>query len=445
MHNPMLWFIGLATPVAAHYMVPAQGSTYTVVSINGAFPILTSGVIGLELGIIASLLLTPLAYIYSRANRAKITPWQVEDVAPGNRIAISFGHWLADTVLLIFLLLILAVAGILLSFFRLELADIRPIDTIYTLLIIAVPAFAMIAAVKSWFTARPWLRGGLGDFCFFILWMTGVVMGAAFFESDGSAFIDVFGYAASINNAVNVPVEAFSVGSSPVSGDQNAMIPINAIQGVSDLEFLLSRGFWLVMAAALAILSGICFAPRQAKKPSNIKLAAVFNQLDTLIQYLLKGISPQKSYRFTFLYAQISQILTPKWPLLPLLCISVLGLYLPFKETIMPMLWLVLIFLLSAQSGRWQARTAKAYLLTMPVKSNQQLLMSVLSAVIFVTFLCIPSLISIINSAQYFLLVDVFLLCVGVPIIIYGLGRLTGSGTAARLLMLVAWYMYLNT
>jgi hypothetical protein len=269
-------------------------------------------------------------------------------------------------------------------------------------------------------------------------------MGAAFFASEGSAFIDLFGYAASINNAVDVPVTAFSVGSMPVSGDQADMIAINAIKGVSDSEYLLSRGFWLLMAAGLAVLSGLSFAPRQAKKPARFKYSAYLEVLNRISGKLLLMILPSKSVKFAFLNAQIRQILTPKWALIVLFGIALSGLFLPFKETVMPMMWLVLIFLLSSQSGRWQSRTAKSFLSTVPVESNQQFMMALSAAVVLTFVMCLPSIVFILGSAQYSLLVDVLLLCLVIPSVIYALGKLTGSGTAARLLMLVAWYMYLN-
>lgn len=445
MCNPVLWLIGIAAPVAAHFMVPAQGSTYTVVGINGAFPILTSGVIGLELGIIASLLLSPLAYIYLRVSSTRITPWQVEDATPAYRIVMSFGHWLADTTLLIFLLFILAVAGVLLSFFRLDFSQINPLHTFYTLFIIAIPAFAMIAAVKAWFNARPWLRGGLGDSCFFLLWMAGILMGAVFFETEANSFIDVFGYAASINNAVDVPIETFSVGSAPVSGLANNMIAIDAIKGVSDGEYLLSRFFWIMAASGLAIFSGVCFAPRQAKNSKSPRFAVIVNKINKWNQNLLFVLFPKNTPRLSCFVSEINQILTPNWIFMVLIAISAAGLFLPFKQAVMPALWLVLIFLLSTQSSRWQSRSLKAYLSTLEVSNNRQMIIATTSAIIFIFVLCIPSIITLLSQQQFYLLWDVFLLCVIVPIIIYSLGRIIGSAAAARLLMLVAWYMYLNS
>lgn len=440
LRSPALWFVALAAPIAARFMVPAENSGYTVVAINNAYPALTAGVIGLELGIITGLLLSPLAYIFLRSGPTRHQPWQVEDVTPKSRAAQYFGYWLADTAVLWLVLLGLGMAGILLSFFRLAASDVNPLETLSALFLIAGPVMAFIAAIRLVFSARPKLAGGLGDVLFFILWMFGISMGALFFQSQSiSMFFDVFGYAASLSGAVNVPVETFVVGSAPsVSG----VIELDAMQGVLAPEFITSRLFWFFIAAATACFAGAIYKgriPKVTVKNRGKRLLLVSNMCGAVLDQII----PKKGNVLALLWTHMTQIISPNGWLLGFVGAGAIGAFLPFRGGAGVIIWLLLIFPLTAHSGRWRSQNISQFLQTMPRSALEQFAWCNLAAIILSVFVCVPAFIRMLALGTGEI-ADIVFVSFAVPVIIMTLGYAARSGFAARLLMLCLWYGYLN-
>lgn len=439
--NPFLWLVALAAPVAAKYMVPAQGDGYTVLSVNNAYPILTPSVIGMELGIISALLLSPLVYIYLRVGRIKQTPWQVEDVSPSPRSFQMFGHWMADTAILWLLLLGLALSGVILSAFRLPMAELRPLQTIGSLLIIACPAFAFIAALRIFFSARPWLRGALGDFLFFVIWVAAIAFGALTVEKGGSSMSDLFGYASPVTHSLDEPAHSFVVGSA--TGATESTIAIDAMRGIFNAEYLTSRLFWVFAAAILALFSGLVFKGRKPKNQNKRRLA-LFQSLSSSIETLLAGMVPKGIRALAPLWTHIIQTLRPGSLALLAIAAAVAGSVLPFRSVIAPVLWLLTLFMFTRHSATWENRDLNQFMRTLPTDRRAQQIWQIAAFILIMVLLCLPSLIRMNVSGDFAHIPDVVWLCLGLPIIISVMGRLTQSGTTARLLLLIVWYIYLN-
>ena len=122
LRSPAIWWLAIAAPIGARFLVPDENASYSALAVNEATLALDSGVIGLQLGVIMAIILSPLAYIFLRAGPTRKTPWQAENVTPARRSALALGHWLADTLALWILMLALAGAGIMLAYFRLPLS-----------------------------------------------------------------------------------------------------------------------------------------------------------------------------------------------------------------------------------------------------------------------------------------------------------------------------------
>ncbi len=440
--NPMLWFVALAAPIAAKYMVPSQNDGYTVLSINSAYPILTPSVIGMELGIISALLLSPLVYIFLRVGRTKHTPWQIEDISPAPRSLQMFGHWIADTAIIWLLLFGLAVSGVILSAFRLPLYAIRPLETIAALLIIACPAFAFIAALRIFFSARPLLRGALGDFGFVIVWVFTIAIGALTVETGGTGFADMFGYAAPIIHAVDEPVEMFAVGSTP--GAHETLIQVDALKGILRQEFLASRLFWFTVAAAIALFAGLVFKGRKPKAAHKRRQIAFVQNASNSVEKSLARLIPKGSKSLAPLWSNMVQALRPGSLALIMIGAAIAGAVLPFRSLIAPALWLGTLFMFTRHSAMWENRQLNQFMSTVPTGRTTQQIWQIVSFILIMTLLCLPSLIRMALACDYSHIIDMVFLCFALPVIISLLGRLTQSGTTARLLLLIVWYMYLN-
>ena len=67
LRSPSLWLLLLAAPIAARYMISETPGKGINMAVGGQLPVLTSPVFGIWLGIVVSLLIMPVAFIYLRA------------------------------------------------------------------------------------------------------------------------------------------------------------------------------------------------------------------------------------------------------------------------------------------------------------------------------------------------------------------------------------------
>ncbi|HHL42935.1 MAG TPA: hypothetical protein ENJ42_04895, partial [Hellea balneolensis] len=350
LRSSSLWLVILATPILARFLVPQPSASYTVISINNARPVLSASVIGMEIGIIAALVLSPLAYIFLRAGPTRIVPTQLLAIAPQSHIPRMVANWIADTLILWLILGVLALAGVIISVFRLPTNDLHIWQTLSAPLIIAGPAFACIAGIRTFFSARPLLLGGAGDGVFLVLWLAGMVLATAFFQlaENPSAISDVFGFAAVLAPSIDVPVRAISIGSTPnMSGD----IVVHAARGIFNRDFLVSRIFWIAVAALTAIIAGYVYKPN-ARQYRPRKFAALGSGLSKTGGKLLSILLPGKSRYLAPISAHIWQIITPKYFLFILVIAALVAVILPFHSLGGATIWLAVLFPLTRHSAR---------------------------------------------------------------------------------------------
>ena len=438
--SPAIWWLAIAAPIAARYLVPHQEAGYSVLAVNNAKLTLDPAVIGLQLGVVMAIILTPLAYIFLRAGPTRHGPWQAEDVTPARRTAQMLGHWVADTGALWILMFALAFAGVILSFFRLPLSDIRPVQTIAALCIIAAPALAVIAGVRIIFSTRPKLHGALGDVLFFILWMVMIVSSAAFFGpgQTSSPFVDVLGFAAPIAGATDMPISSLYLGGAP---DFNSYLKIDAMAGVLNSGFLVSRLFWVGVAAALVAIAGFFFKPRKHKFRSDAGRRAAGPEVFTAQPV---AAAAQTASPLSLWMSELSGILSPIWILPALGVIAAAGAVLPLRGMVGPALALLLIFPLTQHAARWRGKNMDALTRLSPVSPTAQLVHRLGSSVVLSLMLCGPAMGRMIATGNPTDWADVAAIGLGLPVIAVALGHLTRGPVAGRLVLLILWYGYLN-
>ena len=444
LRSSALWFVALAAPIAARFMVPGSESNYTVITINNARPVLSSSVIGLEIGIIATLVLSPLAYIFLRAGPTRTVPWQVEDACSGSKIAQTLGNWLGDTLALWLILLCLAIAGVIISFFRLPIDEFAPLEVLLGAILIAAPALAVMAALRTFFSARPILRGAGGDVLFFVIWLGGIIMASAYFMPGGnpSAMQDLFGFAASISPAVDEQITSITIGPTP---EMAGTIKVDALRGVLDKDFLLSRVFWLVLAAGLAVASGALFKPRlQKQSPKRGVRGKLFENISVWADKSLSKAMPTSSTFLALFWENVRQILTPKIYVFIWLLAAIIGGSIPFTPYGGSVIWLVLLFPLTDHSSRWQSRNLSHFSATFPTSRFAQMMWRLMASIFLTLLICLPALIKGLLGPSTGISADMGFIIIGLPLIITLLGALTRSSFFARLILLLVWYMYFN-
>lgn len=451
LRSPALWFVALAAPIAAHYMVPDKGASYAVLTINNNMPELTSSVLGLELGVLTATLLTPLAYIFLRAGPTRHRPWQVSDVAPHSRIIATLGRWISDTAALWVLLACLTLAGLILGIFRLEdKADI--FKTIWALWLPAAPSLALVAAIRLFLDARNLTRRWLGDVIFFVLWIILLlvsIIGSIDPQTElmnPKPFLDPFGFTSPIVGSVDYPVNAVTIGGGANTGET---VFIEAWNGVTDAQYMSARLFWLALAGGIAALAGLIWAPmkpRQAAllKKTNAKASKRVSISDTAFK-AIAPLAPKGQNLTGLIVSEIRLILRSKVWVILLAAAALSGFIMPFRMVAAPAILLALIFPLSEESARWEKKSMGQLLETLGPNRAQRLGALTAASMLIALAAFLPSLVKIIIAGDYHWIKTIAMIVVGVPAVLIGLGSLTRSAVAGRLIMLIIWYIFLSS
>ena len=431
LRSPALLWLALATPVLAPFLIPDPGAAYALVGVNGKSLALDPGSLGLQLGVLAATLATPLAYIYLRAGATRHQPREVQVPTPGSRVKLQLGSFVGDTIALWLWALALAVAGVILSLFRTE--SFAPLETMVTALAITVPALAIIAGVRTLFASRPRLQGWLGDVAFFFVWTALLVMSVSYFEmATGSAFGDPMGFVAPLAVASPEPVVEYYIGGSPKG---EGFLDIDAWRGVANADFLLSRLAWLAIAAALAALGGLVFKsarPRPAKAPPREPVAFSGEPIRP---------APLRGGLVDALATHIREILNAPWK------IAVLGIALlaaalfTFRGIGGAVALFALVVLLAEPPARWRST---AMLMSLPAPLGERIGVSLASTLLVGVLVSVVAGLRAALSGDTTFLTEASLLPLATAASLWALGWLTKSPFAGRVIGLILWYGYLN-
>ena len=442
--HPGFWLVIILSAIGARYMVPLPDAKYVTLSVNSAYPTVSASVIGMQMGIVTALLLSPLAYVFLRAGPTRRQPWQIQDVTPASRLPQMLGFGLGDAAILLLLMGVLGVAGVILSLFRLPLSEVNPVLTFVIFSAIAAPALIVTAAVRTFFSARPMLRGAWGDVLFFVFWMgANIVAITAFDSGDTNPFVDVYGYMAAIFGSADVEVHSATIGSVQSKGEFITLNPLNAVFAPS---FLLSRLLWVVVAIVAMVLAGVLFKARQFKSKTRTARLKRLNPVATTISSLiLTPILGVFAAVHPMARSTLTLILQNRWLLLFLAAVSIAGFFLPLRRLVGPAMILGLTFAFSRYSAEWQARHMRQYLQTQPVSQSTQLIGSILIAMVLCLALLIPALVkATMDGALPQLKWDFLALIIVFPAFTILSGFITRSATLGRFVNLCVWYAYLN-
>lgn len=431
LRSPALLWLALTTPVLAPFLIPDPGAAYALVGVNGKSLALDPGSLGLQLGVLAATLATPLAYIYLRAGATRHQPREVQVPTPGSRIELQLGSFLGDTLALWLWALALAVAGVILSLFRTE--TFAPLETMVTALAVTAPALAIIAGVRTLFASRPRLRGWLGDIAFFFVWTALLVMSVSYFEMEtGTAFGDPMGFVAPLALASPEPVVEYYIGGSPKGED---FLDIDAWRGVANADFLLSRLVWLAIASGLAILGGLVFKsarPRPAKVLPREPVAFSGENVRP---------APLRGGLVDVLTTHIREILNAP-PKLAILGVAGLAVALfPFRGIGGAVALFALIVLLAEPPARWRST---AMLACLPTSLGERMGMSLVSCLSVGAIVSVVAALRAAISGGVTSIVEAGCLPLGTAAGLWALGWLTKSPFASRVIGLILWYGYLN-
>ncbi len=114
-----------------------------------------------------------------------------------------------------------------------------------------------------------------------------------------------------------------------------------------------------------------------------------------------------------------------------------------FHKITGPAVWLVVTFTLTAHAGRFTRPNLAALTRTMINGSLQQGVAAWLAGVLLIMGLCALAIIAADPVRQHDTLMEALALAALLPAVAFALGSLTRTASVPRLVLLVAWYIYL--
>ena len=436
---PSLWLLLLSAPVAARFMIAERQGEGINIAVGGQIPILTSPVFGIWLGIVVSMFVMPAGYIYLRAGPTRRQPWQVSETTPASRIAIALGRFAANAAVLVGVLLALTAGGLILAAFVLT-GLYQPLVIIGLCWLVALPTLLVTAALHVLFDARPWLRGGLGDFLFFVLWIATITVGAAMATTPSSFGLNL----AELGGAVRPLVEsappgseAFAIGASDLRPGRIALDPM---RGVLADGYIAARTSWMVLAVGIAVLAGLLYRPHKLKARSS-RLAFLSRVSD--IRWW-PGADPaevrarRSSAGFPGLMLSEARLIALRgWVPILLVGTAMLGLAEDYRRIGNPAMLLVLIFALTDYAGMVEARGFRSLARTFAIDPWKRRLAFVLAGAGIAVLTALPAAASALSAGPLVMALATGGIAGAATI---GLAALSGSAVLPRITLLAAWY-----
>lgn len=439
-----LWLLLLIAPVGARFMISDESGKGVAIAVNGQLPVLTSPVLGVWLGIVVTTLLLPAAYIYLRANTNRRQPWQVEEVTVASRMAIMLGRFAADCAVLLAALGALTLAGWFLGWLMVS-GPLNLWQISYALWLVAAPAMIGLAAIRIVFDALPWLRGAFGDLCYFFIWMFSLVapvMVAGQPSSLSSNMLDFGGFVRPLVGPQPAADANIIIGGAELKPGR---IKLDAFAGLDAPGYAPSRLAWVGIAVVLVVLAGLAYRPH---RPGNGR-----KRDGVMARLLSAGLPPAPvadAPPARMAAAPIAGLIWGEFRLIGagrvFLLLATLaaaaGLAGDYRHIGSPLALLVLIFALCAHAGGSEARGLLALAGTAMLSPWLRRAAFVLAGTGWALLLAIPAALVRVSPEPALLALATGTAASLATIV---LASLTGSSFAPRVVLLIAWYVYLSS
>lgn len=443
-----LWVLLLVAPVAARFWINTGDEPNAVIAVHGMAPVLTSAVLGVSLGVVLSTLLLGIAFIYLRSNATRVQPWQVEEVTTGSRVAIALGRFGADIVVLAGVLAAMNLAGWLIAWLVLPGHHVNYGHISLTLWLIAWPPLMGVAALRVLFDSLPVTRGPLGEIAFFWLWMTAIVSPVAMASKNVSFLTnlgDFTGFVQPLMYALPEGDSDIAIGSSPVGGKK---IPLDVMAGITSPGYVESRLAWGGISVLVAMLAGLIYWPHKPKQRKQ--------RFKWLTRWFGPGAlkaadpnaPPARGSWFPALGLLVSEmrlIAQGRLWLILAAAATASGWFADFRMVTSPAGLLLLAFGLSAHAARSERSKLLALTATASFAPMTRRVAFVAGGTLWALLM---GAVAIAKAGMTGDLMPLWLsLATGAAasLIAVVLGMMVKSPFAARLILLVLWYGYLNT
>jgi hypothetical protein len=365
-------------------------------------------------------------------------------VTAASRVAMMAGRFVADSLVLLAMLATLTLAGWFLGWLMVT-GPLNLWHISYALWIVAAPALVGLAAIRILFDSLPWLRGALGDMCFFILWMTSIVMPAAVDGLPSNLANNMYDFPGFIRPLVGTAPTSdndFQIGGfEPKPG----RVPLDAMAGIDAPGYAASRLAWTVIAVLVTLLAGLLYRPHRpsARRGRQGRLARLLAAGPPPPVVADAPPAPSSAQPLIGLVAAEFRLIGAGRPFkLLALGAALAGLLSDYRHIGSAAALLLLIFGLCAHAGRSEARGLGLLTRTASLPPNVRRIAFVAAAALWSLCLAAPAAIWRLSAAPA---LQSLAAGVAAALIATLLASATRSGFAPRVILLILWYGYVST
>jgi len=440
-----LWLLLLVAPVGARFWIPDENDRTVVISVNDHAPVMTSAMLGVTLGIVITTLLLPVAFIYLRSNATRRQPWQVEEVTAGSRVAVALGRFAADCAVLGAVLAAMTLAGWFIAWLVTPLESIDLGAITLGLWLIAAPSLMGVAAIRILFDAFPATRGPLGEVLYFVIWMASIIAplgGAERNASFAGNMTDFAGFVRPLTYDLPPGRENdFTIGAGEASAP--GRVDLDVMSGLLSEGYVASRFAWAAIAILVAALAGLAYRPHRPRKERR-RTGPIARLLapgaPPAAQPGAPAAGPARVPLLGLVWAEARLIAEGRlWLLLAALAAAA-GPFVDYRLVASPAALLLLIFGLTAHAGRSEQPGLIALTATAPFPPMLRRAGFVAAGLGWSLLLALPA------AATHGVQPLILALATGASASLAAilLGAWTRSAFAPRLVLLIAWYLYLS-
>jgi hypothetical protein len=389
--------------------------------------------------VVVSTLLLPAAYIYLRANTNRRQPWQVEEISPASRLAMTLGRYAADVAILFGALTALNLAGLFLAWLILPAGHLDPLELSFSLWVIAGPALMGLAAIRSLFDAVPLLRGAIGDLAYFVIWIMSLAMPSANATSDtgfAANMTDPGGFVRPLIYGSGLADPGFAIGGGDVKPGR---LPVDAMAGILSPGYLPSRAAWTGIALMLVVLAGSIYRPHRVRNRPSLggRLNGLLREpappaADPLAPRAPRAAIPLLSLAMT----EFRLIGSGRLFKLAALLAAAVGVFVPTQ----PLVLLLLVFALTSHAGRSEGGGMRMLAAATATNPWTRRAAFVVAGLAWSALLALPHAAAALKPEA--MLTAVVIGAVG-AVTASLLATVSRSAFAPRVVLLIAWYVYI--
>ena len=340
-------------------------------------------------------------------------------------------------------------AGIVLAYLLLPFDQVDPATIAFALWVIAAPPVVMVASVRLLLESRRWTRGPLGEVLYFFFWIGTIAIVAA--TQGGTGFganmVDLTGFMSPISHSLDGDAN-FTIGGGGLMADgARDRIFLDVMGGIRSEGYLASRAAWLGIAALVPLVAGLVYLPHVPGKARRKPIA--------WLRFLEPGAPPKadpdaRAARpaalpwLNLLLAEMRLVAGGRKALLLALAVAVAGWFAPWSTVAGPAAMLLLVFTTTAHAGRSEAAGLLALTRTGVVDPMARRVAFVVGGALLGLLMGSGAIAQGVLHEDFRPLIEAPIVGGATALAASLLGTLTRTATAPRLVLLIAWYGYLN-